>query len=140
MRCKDRTFYEVILPESPCHLYFDIEFDKQLNPERDGESSMVIFKEFLSNLILKTLGLQISNFVIQDNGTFSGNILEMDASNFKKFSRHLLIHLPEGLVFRNNHHVAQFVNYLCSQITRIISANESTEHSKLSPDVRGKAK
>ena len=33
MRCKDRTFYEIIIPDSLCHLYFDIEFDKQLNPD-----------------------------------------------------------------------------------------------------------
>ena len=42
MSAKHRTMYEIIRPDFPCQLYFDIEFDKRLNEGRDGESSMTI--------------------------------------------------------------------------------------------------
>ena len=47
MNCKDLTFYETIRTDFACRLYFDIEFDKSLNPGSDGEASMVIFKKCL---------------------------------------------------------------------------------------------
>ena len=45
MTSKDRTLYEIIRPDFPCRLYFDIEFDKRINPGRDGEHSMTILRD-----------------------------------------------------------------------------------------------
>ena len=47
MTAKDRTLYEIIRPNFPCRLYFDIEFDKCINPGRDGEHCMAIFRKYL---------------------------------------------------------------------------------------------
>ena len=30
---------------APCHLYFDIEFDRAMNPSRDGLTALAVFKQ-----------------------------------------------------------------------------------------------
>lgn len=125
MKCRHRTFYEILQPNQSCHLYFDIEYDKLLNPNRDGEKAMAIFKRYLTEKVLTILGLHISDFVIEENGSFSGNIIEFDASNFKKFSKHIIVHLPGPYFFRDNIHVGQFVNFLCKEIKSTAEINNS---------------
>ena len=73
MKCRDRTFYEILRPNHPCYLYFDIEFDKLLNPDRDGESALAIFKTFLAEKLFTILGLHLSDFIRDENGRFSGH-------------------------------------------------------------------
>ena len=47
----DRAFYEVIRADLPCKLYFDIEYCRVLNPDRDGERAMGVFKDVLCNYL-----------------------------------------------------------------------------------------
>eukprot|EP01133_Synstelium_polycarpum_P010710 gene10710-12456_t len=46
------NYYEVITEDSPCHLYFDIEYIREFNPHLDGQSEMVI-KSLTRHLILE---------------------------------------------------------------------------------------
>ena len=132
MKCRHRTFYEILQPNHTCHLYFDIEYNKILNPKRDGEKAMAIFKRYLTEKVQTILGLHISDFVIEENGSFSGNIIEFDASNVKKFSKHIVVHLPGPYFFRDNIHVGEFVDFLCKEIKSTACINHS-DTSVLSP-------
>ena len=61
-------------------------------------------------------------------------MVELDASDSTKFSRHLIITFPGNVVFRNNKHVEQFVNSLCKKITEKALLNYSGDTSKLPAD------
>ena len=134
MTDRDLTFYEILRAGFPCRMYFDIEYDKLLNPAEDGEVSMRIFKTFLIAHVRETLGFDISPLVIKSNSEFNGHIVELDASNSKKFSRHLIITLPRNFVFRNNVQVGEFVNSMCKKITEKASLDYSGDPCNLSAD------
>ena len=133
MKCRHRTFYEILQPNQSCHLYFDIEYDKLLNPNRDGESAVGIFKRFLVEKILSIFGLHISNFVRDENDRFSGHLIELDASNYKKFSKHLIVILPGPHFFKDNKHVGEFVDFLCNEIKVTACLNNQNDSLSLSP-------
>ena len=90
-----RHLYEVIREDTPCRLYFDLEYSKEHNNRnREGgagelvENTPQLLREFLAELAadLKTyygLALEMSQ------------IINLDSSNDKKFSRHWIIHLME---------------------------------------------
>ena len=124
MKSHSRTFYEIIPPNLPCRLYFDLEFSKVLNPHDDGEESYTIFKSLLKAQVQKTFGLTISDTVLGDNGTIYGNIVELDATNWKKFSRHIIVNLPGEYVFRDSKHVFTFVQYLYNVIKATDTGDE----------------
>ena len=105
MTATDLTFYEIIRVGFPCKLYFDIEYDRLLNPTENGEVSMTIFRNFLITHIHETRGVHITPLSIKSKSEFCGNIVELDATDSKKFSRHLIITLQGKFVFRNNKHV-----------------------------------
>ena len=61
--------------------------------------------------------------VVQVNGIVSRNILDLDASNYTKFSRHLIVTLPGEFVFRDNQQVFKFVRHMCNIIKTTDSGN-----------------
>lgn len=99
---KFRHHYEVIQEGFPCHLYFDLEFNKGVNPGRNG-AEMV---EILISVILDALH---DKYSIQGNEDW---IIELDSSTNEKFSRHLIIRIPE-IAFKDNSHVGAFVAEVC---------------------------
>ncbi|KAL5980469.1 hypothetical protein ACLOJK_028377 [Asimina triloba] len=82
----------------PCHLYFDLEFDKKVNPEKDGV-------EMVDILISVIFDLLMEKYAIQGDQKW---VVELDSSTKEKFSRHLIIHIPE-MAFKDNSHVGAFV-------------------------------
>ncbi|WCJ36730.1 DNA-directed primase/polymerase protein [Euphorbia peplus] len=103
---KFRHHYEVIQEGSPCHLYFDLEFDKRENQEKNGDQMVdllisVIFEAFLEK------------YSIQGNDEW---IVELDSSTAEKFSRHLIFRIP-GTAFKDNSHAGAFVSEICSRIS-----------------------
>ena len=133
MTSKDRTIYEIIRPYFPCRLYFDIEFDKRINPGRDGENSMTIFKRYLIMWVEMLLGFHITAYDYNSVNPSSSGIVELDASNSTKFSRHLIVSLPGDYAFANVNEVFKFVNMICNHITKIASW-DTPEETTLSPD------
>ena len=130
----DRTFYEIIRGGLPCRLYFDIEYDKTLNASVDGDEAMAIFKKYLVMQIHSILGIEISQDVISGQNVHNRNIIELDATNAKKFSRHIIVLFPDNVVFNHNQHVEVFVKMLCDQIRQLACINESDHNSKLTGD------
>ena len=46
MNKRDLAFYEILRPDFPCRLYFDIEFDQTLNPYEDRETATEYLENF----------------------------------------------------------------------------------------------
>ncbi|XVF12557.1 hypothetical protein REPUB_Repub08aG0129000 [Reevesia pubescens] len=113
MESKLRHHYEVIQEGLPCHLYFDLEFNKRDNLGRDGDEMV----DLLISVILE---------VLQEKYSINGNqdwVVELDSSTEEKFSRHLIMRIPKT-AFKDNLHVGAFVAEICS---RIASAKERDE-------------
>ncbi|KAF4400278.1 hypothetical protein G4B88_019487 [Cannabis sativa] len=111
MDSKFRHHYEVIQEGLPCHLYFDLEFSRRENAEKDGDEMV----DLLISVILEAL---------RDKFSLEGSrewIVELDSSTDGKFSRHLIIRIPKT-AFKDNSHAGAFVNEICS---RIINGKEN---------------
>ena len=115
MKPSDRNFYELIRADQPCRFYLDLEFSKALNPDIIGESHMVTLRKYLKEIFLNKLGIVLEQWTLayRDNGDIQrGTIIELDASNDVKFSRHLVVNLQSRCLFRNYHHVKEYATYL----------------------------
>ena len=113
MTPKHRHYYEIIRDGWPCHLYFDLEYDRTINPDADGAAAV----EALVSLVRDALGHKILGE--EDSSSkqtdLDLSIVELDSSTAIKFSRHLIVRLP-GAVFATNAHVGAFVLDLCNEI------------------------
>jgi hypothetical protein len=94
----NRHVYEIIREAYPCRLYFDLEYSKEANPEAHGESIV----ELWISLVLWKL-YELYNLVIT-----SKDIIHLDSSTDKKFSRHLIFlllsqHPPQPQQQMENH-------------------------------------
>jgi len=136
---RDRHFYELLREGHPCHLYFDIEFKKTLNPHADGDRMVDIFLKCLQGQLAQACGIDLQR----------SDVIELDSSTPDKFSRHLICHMrhtvdcapglspsssscsssssiatatsapqPQRLlaVFQDNIHAGNFVRLLCAQV------------------------
>ncbi|KAI8828364.1 hypothetical protein BJ741DRAFT_713673 [Chytriomyces cf. hyalinus JEL632] len=108
----ERVYYEVIRENTPCKLYFDLEFSIDLNPGLDTHAMMVVFKERVIEELSEVFQLRVD---IQ-------NIYDLDSTTGAKFSRHLIFNIP-NTAWRNNAHVGQFVQNLVHKLR--------TEHKML---------
>ncbi|XP_010261360.1 PREDICTED: DNA-directed primase/polymerase protein isoform X5 [Nelumbo nucifera] len=95
---KFRHHYEVIQEGLPCHLYFDLEFNKRANDGKNGDEMV----DLLISIILDAL---FDKYSIQGNQEW---IIELDSSTEEKFSRHLIIRIPKT-AFKDNLHAGAFV-------------------------------
>ncbi|CAM0905759.1 unnamed protein product [Alopecurus aequalis] len=94
-----RHHYEVIQEGSPCHIYFDLEFNAKINQERDAD-------EMVDILVAVTFSALHDKYSIEGQEEW---IIELDSSNEEKFSRHLIIRIPKT-AFKDNSHVGAFVS------------------------------
>ncbi|PRQ45963.1 hypothetical protein RchiOBHm_Chr3g0497461 [Rosa chinensis] len=106
MESKFRHHYEVIQEDLPCHLYFDLEFNKKDNGNRNGDEMV----DLLISVVFEAL---LEKYSIQGNMEW---ILELDSSTEVKFSRHLIIRIQKT-AFKDNSHVGAFVTEICSRIS-----------------------
>lgn len=107
-----RHYYEIIREGFPCHLYFDLEYERSANPNHIGPDAVDglidLVKEFVDSKIFKKgLGVEAKNSEI--------SVIELDSSTPQKFSRHVIIRLP-GAAFASNAHVGAFVGGMCGHI------------------------
>ncbi|WVZ65869.1 LOW QUALITY PROTEIN: hypothetical protein U9M48_015165 [Paspalum notatum var. saurae] len=112
MDSKIRHHYEVIREGSPCHIYFDLEFDTRLNKKRDAD-------EMVDILVAVVFSALRDKYSIEGHEEW---ITELDSSTQEKFSRHLTIRIPKT-AFKDNSHVGAFVSEVCSQIAAQRASN-----------------
>ena len=88
----NRHWYEIIVSTAPCRGYFDVEYDKTLNPSVDGEELLDMFMRFVAMQLAVEFDIYVDR----------SNFLDLDSSTDVKFSRHLILHCPGGLLWENN--------------------------------------
>lgn len=95
--------YEVIMEGKPLHLYLDMEGSKVTNPDVDFNAlSVKIITELQA--FMCNMGLGVPNSAIMN-----AELLILDSSTAKKFSKHVLFKIP-GAVFADN--------YICGALMR----------------------
>lgn len=99
-----RHYYEIIREGQPCHIYFDLEFSRALNPDKDGPAAIQSLLEALGCLFQEELGMSLD----------VADVVELDSSTPSKFSRHLILRIP-GHAFASNAHVGALVRQLCAR-------------------------
>lgn len=99
-------WYEVILENRPCWLYFDLEFATDVNPELDGSVAIEAFRTLLTQFFSE----KFSTIVKPED------ILELASSTPQKFSYHVIVkndHDPQrgnvSMAFKNNAQVGLVV-------------------------------
>ena len=99
---KRRHFYEVIPENTPCRLYFDIEFKHQFNQTLDGGEVLITFIAFVCHCIYQEFQIRCDE----------NNVINLMSSTEQKFSRHLIFHHPD-LLFEDNIQCGEFVKEIC---------------------------
>jgi hypothetical protein len=104
---KDRHFYELIGEGTMVRLYFDLEFKFADNPGRSQNSGA---GEDMVEILIQAANAKIQ----QDFGSIveRSNWVELDSSTDSKFSRHLVLHLPNNALFKDNIDVGWWVQEL----------------------------
>jgi hypothetical protein len=111
------NYYEIIRADTPCHLFFDVEFKRsdEMNVHLDGELLCSIFLFHVSTFLHEKYGFNIT----------WKNVLQLDSSMKTKFSRHFIVHLPSSTTeegrkverkFRSVLHVGEFVLQLFEKL------------------------
>src|SRR5690606_39005403 len=94
-----RHFYEIILENQPCHLYFDIEFLYNCNDDNFSDQLIDVFIKYLNKELQTVFNLSIS----------PEDVIDLESLSPEKFSHHLIVKLKDA-VFKDNIHVGNFVN------------------------------
>ncbi|XP_021765011.1 DNA-directed primase/polymerase protein-like [Chenopodium quinoa] len=113
MDSKSRHHYEVIQDGFPCHLYFDLEFNRLENTNRDGN-------QMVDLLLLVIFEALHEKYHIQGEEDW---VVELDSSTEAKFSRHLVLRIPKA-AFKDNSHAGAFVSELFSRIHKAKEKDE----------------
>ncbi|CAD6194563.1 unnamed protein product [Caenorhabditis auriculariae] len=105
---EEAHMYELILENTPCRLYFDLEYSKETNPDADH---LVVLNHFFGcvDTILDDM------FLINVS---KKNFLLLDSSNDRKFSCHAICHLPENLLFPSNTSMRPFIKSLSEELLK----------------------
>ena len=85
----ERHHYELLREGRRCRLYFDLEFDADANPGRDGPAAVDALLSLLAESMPRRLGVSLD----------ACTVVELDSSSASKFSRHLVVHAPGGAAF-----------------------------------------
>ena len=111
---RSRHFYELIPEGAPCRLYFDLEFSKVANPHITSRESEVLITEFINELVCEVqliYGIKVDRKCIVD----------LDSSTNVKFSRHLIVHLPNGELFADASSAGLFVKRFVGRLAEELS-------------------
>ena len=114
MRDSDRSFYEIIRKSQPSRLYFDLEFDKRINPTADSKIMMKLFRKRLVAEVQVILGIDLKKASLKDDA--HEYFVQLDSSTEIKFSVHLILILPGETFFANNQQVGDFVQLIWNKI------------------------
>jgi hypothetical protein len=117
MEKKARHYYEVICEGLPCHLYFDLEFKRAFNPGVDDERIMTVFVKYLIKALDNAYGITITN----------SDIIHLESSTEAKFSRHLIVKMPDGSAFEDSVNMGSFIRKLVMDMQRDRAEDPSLE-------------
>eukprot|EP00644_Phytophthora_capsici_P006249 jgi/Phyca11/569389/estExt2_Genewise1.C_PHYCAscaffold_320249 len=101
-----RHVYEIIREGVPCRLYFDLEFKRAINPNVDGDLLVNKLVSLLQLELYRRYGINVKD----------RDIYQLDSSTHAKFSRHLILHFPDGILFTTNLHAGAFVREFVNEL------------------------
>ena len=109
----ERHHYEIIREMEPCHLYFDLEFNRDANADVDGVKSTDALLDLIKEELYEKHNIEIAlnEHVVELESKITESIkasTEEGQNTNRKFSRHVIIRLP-GAAFKSNIHVGKFV-------------------------------
>ena len=89
-----------------------------LNPGKDGEAAMSEFRSRLVDFILMKFGMIIEpdSLQAQNQDLDVGTFLEFDSSNNRKFSRHVIVCLPNNNILANQFQVYELKTIVTKNI------------------------
>ena len=136
---ESRHLYEVIREGSPCRLYFDLEYSKLHNTSVSDAKLLSELEEELAT----ELQLHYGNILPRLK---SSQIVNLDSSNEKKFSRHWVVHLfdngdpkkdsasksPQEILFKDAPTVGRFVKRMVGRLADDLAA-DGEEFAKRRP-------
>lgn len=121
---RSRHFYELIPEGTPCRLYFDLEYSKECNQISTQESEMLM-TEFIDELCHEFR-------LVHDITMNRSCVVDLESSTEKKFSRHLIIHLPNGELFADTYSAGVFVKRFVGRLVYELSTGMlATRHVTL---------
>lgn len=106
---KDKCTYEIIQENAVCKLYLDVEFEYEFNSDKTferGEEMLGTFLTILQRVLLESLSIQCEE----------DWFLDLDSSTSSKFSRHVILNIPD-CAFACNLIVRNVVKAVCCLIT-----------------------
>ncbi|XP_011497411.1 PREDICTED: DNA-directed primase/polymerase protein-like [Ceratosolen solmsi marchali] len=115
-----RVFYEVIPENLPCFLYYDIEFETDINKDKDGIKMTSTLIDITCEYIAKYWNYRCEKSVV----------INLDSSRDGKFSKHLIFSTKD-VAFKNNFEVGCLVKKICFDIISLVSS-ENSENDILS--------
>ena len=112
-----RHYYELIREGTPCRLYLDLEFTRAANPDINDDVAEQLVTELIQELSLSLK--QVYGFDV-DRSAF----VDLDSSTPKKFSRHLIVHLPHESLFVDAPAVGSFIRHVVGRLAEEIATGE----------------
>lgn len=91
------------------HTHTDLEFSKEANPDISDQDSAELLEDFIAELSAEFQR-------IYDMDVHRSCIVELDSSTCKKFSRHLVVHLPNDALFESAIAAGRFVRVLVGRL------------------------
>ena len=110
LRRWQRHHYEIIREGRPCRLYLDVEFYREFNANLAGKEES----------LMEELFQQVADELQTSLGVLIGReaFLDLDSSTDKKFSRHVIVHMPGDQLFRSNIDVGRVVRGVINRSPR----------------------
>ncbi|XP_037382292.1 DNA-directed primase/polymerase protein isoform X2 [Talpa occidentalis] len=105
--------YEVIPENAVCKLYFDLEFNKLVNPGADGKKMVALLIEHVCKALQELYKVNCS----------AEDVFNLDSSTDEKFSRHLIFQLHD-VAFKDNAHVGHFVRKILQPAFHLIASED----------------
>ena len=122
-----RHVYEIIRENSPCRIYFDVEFEKEFNPGLDGNILVEIWLKLLCKKLEEYYNISIDR----------RNFLILDSSNESKFSQHIIGILPNDQLFLNNQELGLFVGKIVTDLAyqRLLNDERCKNNGNISDNI-----
>lgn len=117
---RSRHCYEFIREGNPCRMYFDLEFCKVSNPQISSNEGEMLMTEFIQELCDEF-------FLVHEIKVNRSDIVDLDSTTEKKFSRHLIVHLPNQQLFADARSAGVFAKTFVERLAHELSIGKLAE-------------
>jgi hypothetical protein len=109
--------YEIIRENCPCRAYFDLEYEKIFNLNIDGNHLTAVWINLVIYKIFELFGITLGK----------ENIVVLDSSSNKKYSKHVIIIIPSQLCSKNYHEIGSKISQFNKEDRHNQAAKQQSE-------------